>query len=472
MRIIRLHKVLKMAGAVTCLLFALNLSCASEASPVEKIVAEAQVLAEQGDVESMRMLWRHFDGAGNVVDATKWGEFLFATLAARAEVGDATAMVELGRLFQLGSKLYPRNLETAYLWYERAGRLGNAEAQYHLGFLTSKGMGCKADESMAQEWYAKAKESLLPKAESGDVLALVWLGTLEESGMAGMADYEQATRWLTLAAEKGDLRAISLMGFKCYEGRGVPQDDAAGTSWFLKAAEAGDVGAIMEVVRAYQAGRGVEKSNAKAREWLRRGVDKGDAFSQYFLAEELETSSGNAEQKEAASLYERAAVQGLPVAALGYAAMFARGVFTKPTYEEARAETEQLLLTAAEKQGHLPAALALAQFYEQIDNPNQSYIWLSSAARNGDTQAMEILGDWHLDPTRKGLKWNPVAAYQWWQFAAERGSGQAMEKARWLLWGGSFALLAILVPLLFWLNVTIKRKFAREAQLQSECPKQ
>src|SRR5215471_13607511 len=67
------------------------------------------------------------------------------------------------------------------------------------------------------------KQTLLTKAQQGDVSAQFWLGTGYEQGWFGKTDYQEALKWLRRAAKRGDPDAQNGLG-KMYEnGEGVPQ---------------------------------------------------------------------------------------------------------------------------------------------------------------------------------------------------------------------------------------------------------
>ncbi len=80
-------------------------------------------------------------------------------------------------------------------------RGGDAEAQYHLGFLYDNGR----EFSKALEWYTQA-------AQQGHAIAQFRLGRLYIMGEAVARDYAQAYVWLKLAEEQGYAQAAELSG--------------------------------------------------------------------------------------------------------------------------------------------------------------------------------------------------------------------------------------------------------------------
>jgi TPR repeat protein len=72
-----------------------------------------------------------------------------------ADVGNAEAMNDLGRLYELGwgvTQDYAQALE----WFQKAAKAGNAQAMDNLGDLYRWGWGVAPDDAEAREWYQKS----------------------------------------------------------------------------------------------------------------------------------------------------------------------------------------------------------------------------------------------------------------------------------------------------------------------------
>lgn len=80
-----------------------------------------------------------------------------ASLAERAEAGDAKAQNELGDVFFEG-KGVSIDLTEAVKWYIKATEQGNADAQKNLGNCYYNGKGVAKDLTKAKELYIKAAE--------------------------------------------------------------------------------------------------------------------------------------------------------------------------------------------------------------------------------------------------------------------------------------------------------------------------
>lgn len=86
-------------------------------------------------------------------------------------------------------------------WRPLAER-GNAEAQYYLGFIYSRGLGVPQDDAEAVRWYRKA-------AQQGHASAQTNLGFMYLTGNGVPRDPVKVYFWLSLAAAKGQQGAAS-----------------------------------------------------------------------------------------------------------------------------------------------------------------------------------------------------------------------------------------------------------------------
>jgi len=72
-----------------------------------------------------------------------------------AEMGDASAQYKLGYMYKTG-KGVPLDYGGAVLWYHLAAIQGNASAQSNLGFMYKNGKGVPQDFLQAYMWYELA----------------------------------------------------------------------------------------------------------------------------------------------------------------------------------------------------------------------------------------------------------------------------------------------------------------------------
>ncbi len=91
-------------------------------------------------------------------------------LAANA---DAAALNLVGIHYYVGAGV-ERDFTAAGQWFERAARLGNADAQRNLGVLYLRGLGVRQDDFLAFAWFTEA-------AERGNARALAYLAQMGDA---------------------------------------------------------------------------------------------------------------------------------------------------------------------------------------------------------------------------------------------------------------------------------------------------
>jgi hypothetical protein len=118
-----------------------------------------------------------------------------------AQAGDAAAMYEVGRMYELGRGTEP-NMQKAVQWYERALNKGQNNARAHLGVLYYEGSGVNRD-------LKKAIGLLQPAAEAGNPTAQFYLGRMYEQGEGLRRDLNLAIHWYKKAADSGYYLAVA-----------------------------------------------------------------------------------------------------------------------------------------------------------------------------------------------------------------------------------------------------------------------
>ena len=86
------------------------------------------------------------------------------TLLDKAKQGDVISMLELGKCYFRGKDGYARSYKDAVLWFRKAAKKGNAEAQFRLGRCYEDGRGVKQSNSEAILWFELASKQNYPHA--------------------------------------------------------------------------------------------------------------------------------------------------------------------------------------------------------------------------------------------------------------------------------------------------------------------
>lgn len=134
--------------------------------------------------------------------------------------------------FQTGGFAYPKNLEEALAWHERAASKGNADAMFELYVLYSTGQGTEPNPELALDWVMRA-------AEAGSVRAMYNLGTFYATGNGVDRDPVRSIAWYEKAAEAGHGRAAATVSVMYFTGDEVEQDLDAAESYFALAYDHG-----------------------------------------------------------------------------------------------------------------------------------------------------------------------------------------------------------------------------------------
>ena len=130
------------------------------------------------------------------------------------------------------ARAQPAVQPAAVRWYRFAAWLGDADAQFNLGWCYDNGDGVTKDPAEAVRWYRMA-------AEQGHADAQYSLGLCYDIGWGVPEDPAEAVRWFRMAAEQGHAAAQFNLGW-CYDnGDGVTKDPAEAVRWYRKAAEQG-----------------------------------------------------------------------------------------------------------------------------------------------------------------------------------------------------------------------------------------
>src|SRR5450830_734810 len=158
-------------------------------------------LARNGLTPAMPLLGRVLVQRGDarsVAEGRDW-------LQRAAQAGDASAALQLGKLWFKGAPGLPADADRALPWLEqaadkgqdaaarwmrRAAEAGWADSQFLLGQMLLYGQGVKADPLEARAWFERAAEQDHPEAN----LQLLLAQTHAELGLHRQADTE-AERW-------------------------------------------------------------------------------------------------------------------------------------------------------------------------------------------------------------------------------------------------------------------------------------
>lgn len=158
--------------------------------------------------------------------------------------------------------------EAIKIFRQLAEEEDNAEALYYLGLCFDDALGVSEDDKLAVEYYTKAAERGLAKAQN--TLGYCW--NFGEG--VDEVNYEKAVEWYRKAAEQGFPKAQTNLG-RCYiYGEGVPIDHRKAFELFRKAAEKGYPTAIYNLALCYCKGDGVAQDLNEAKRLCLIAIEK------------------------------------------------------------------------------------------------------------------------------------------------------------------------------------------------------
>ncbi len=179
-------------------------------------------------------------------------------------------------------------------------------------------------------------------------------------------------------------RAFAPLG----EAAAVPMpDEEVGPLRLRVAAAGGDPGALFEVASRYAEGRGVDADSREAAVWYERAAERGLAVAQFRVAAFYERGQGvTADRAKALSWYERAAEQGHVQAMHNLAVLYSEGVGGTPDYAAA---TRWFALAAEHgvRDSQYNLGVISARGIGSAQDLEASYRWFALAAAQGDADA-------------------------------------------------------------------------------------
>ncbi|MGB1428670.1 MAG: tetratricopeptide repeat protein [Cycloclasticus sp.] len=157
-------------------------------------------------------------------------------------------------------------------WLQKAGEIGNIEAQHDLGVMYSEGEYVEQDMNEAIYWWKKA-------AEQGDAESIFNLAKICLDGVT-ITDGEKINKGIKLlesSAEKGFAEAQSMLGEVLFMGYipGIEKNQNKGIYWWEKAAEQGYVDSCYNLGSTYSIGDGVDKDYNKSEEYYKKALENG-----------------------------------------------------------------------------------------------------------------------------------------------------------------------------------------------------
>ncbi len=180
---------------------------------------------------------------------------------------------------------------------EIAGSPEGAAAAARGEFSSGGAKAAQSASAKAAKTPTRAEiEKLLSRAQAGDALAQLAVGTYYAKGEAGFPqDSAAAMRWLEKSSDGGNAAAMSYLGYIYAEGRLVPRDMKKAVELRERGAELGDSAAKWTLGSAYLYGFLVPKNPGRAVYWIEAAARAGYPEAQKKIAE-IYSRMGNQEK--------------------------------------------------------------------------------------------------------------------------------------------------------------------------------
>lgn len=174
---------------------------------------------------------------------------------------------------------WPRSFAAIKPLIARAGGVTTEPAKAD----TQSGTPAEAKAAYDSGDYPRAAAIWRTAAEQGNAEAQFNLAVLYSRGEGVEMDGREAIAWYTRAAEQGHAPAQFNLGAAYLDGRLVPSDERQAAAWWLQAAEQDFVQAQFNIGSLYCRGIGVERDIENCKYWYGRAAANGDSHAQEML---------------------------------------------------------------------------------------------------------------------------------------------------------------------------------------------
>ena len=219
---------------------------------------------------------------------------------------------KLARQYLYGSDTIEQNFEEAYKLFLLEAEIGNALAMHDLGRMFADGLGRDIDSDAAYEWYKKALNAFLSaEAEKPKSYIQYRIGKVFAAGLGTEQSYKQAVLWFLQAVEKNHKYAEYSLGGLYYRGQGVGKSYKTALELYERSAKQGNPYADYELAKMYRDGIGTQKNTEEADRYFKSAfvgfsaleAESHDDKLQYRLGQMLYTGTGTKKDIPAAIFY-------------------------------------------------------------------------------------------------------------------------------------------------------------------------
>lgn len=338
---------------------------------------------------------------------------------------------------------FVKDMEQAFIWYEKAANAGAANAMNHLAILYANGTGIEKDE-------VKAADNYLAAAKLGNKYACVNIASRYISGSGITANYQKAAYYYLKASEKGRDSAKKAieekkevwagLGELYYYGAGDVACDVNKAIYYAKkAANSGMVDGMHIMASIYADGRLTEKNLNLAAVYYVMAIYYGDQDNATDIWHDIWESTDSGELE-----YLCGMIYKEPLKLLEYKYDWMdeelKECFEEYGPEEAQPADYKACFETSASDGNLNGMYEFAECYRlgkgvELDYEKAAY-WYNQASKGGLNKATDriknepviqgVVGMLKVEG-RQDFNKNLIEGIAMLQSAAEKGSTTAMK---------------------------------------------
>ncbi|CEP08949.1 hypothetical protein [Parasitella parasitica] len=260
-------------------------------------------------------------------------------------------------------------LDAALEWFDKAARLGVAEATAYMARIHLQSMVANASQpQLAQQHFAKAVQCLKKAADKNDAYAQRELGKIYLTGKGLTTDYRMAVDLLGKAAAKNDAEAITFLGDCYHKGTGVVKNMEIAVEHYLRAATLGYPYAYSACAELYYGSGNMEL-----------------AYDYYVLASQETKIAHNRIGKTARMMVARLALGLVPLAQTNPDLLRSLAASNKTVTAEAAFDMlSRLAIQDQFPQAFQPLGCCYLHGTGTVTNPLQAIFWFRKSAEELD----------------------------------------------------------------------------------------
>ncbi len=312
--------------------------------------------------------------------------------------------------------------EKAISIYTKHADTGNIIAISYLGSMYQHGKGTSIDYQKAKYWYEKVidKEATYDYERENRIYTMSYLAELYLIGGYGLEqDHKKAFELLTEVVKHSDLDidlALTNLAYLYYYGYGVEIDYNKAFELYKKAARNGNQYGYAGLGDMYRNGYGIYQDGKKAIEYYKKAVDKGNVKSMLDIAQMYDKGeSVEPDFSKALQWYNRAADSNSVEAFLQLGYIYGIGKGIDKNIDSA------IYWYLKSTQNSTEGYMNIGALYHQKTPPDyqEAFKWYKKAANSGDTKAYVQLG--YLYSKGMGVEKNMDSCIYWYKKAARNG---------------------------------------------------